>query len=121
MVHWVPVLADSQTTVRLRLKTRVSLDSTSKRRCGKRENVLGVSSATRKLSRSGVRGHFSTILQPITRPLGRQAFHPKENSCQGPNPLFKLGELQTLTTSPAQVCEQHTDVADCTRLSESTP
>jgi hypothetical protein len=68
-----------------------------------------------------VRGHFSTILQPITRLLGRQAFHPKENSWQGSNPLFKLSELQTLTTSPAQVCEQHTDVADCTRLSESTP
>ena len=47
--------------------------------------------------------------------------HPKENSWQGSNPLFKLSELQTLTTSPAQVCEQHTDVADCTRLSESTP
>ena len=31
MVHWVPVLADSQTTVRLRLKTRVSLDLTSDR------------------------------------------------------------------------------------------
>ena len=78
-------------------------------------------SATRKLSRSGVRGHFSTILQPITRLLGRQAFHPKENSWQGSNSLFKLSELQTLTTSRAQVCAQHTDVADCTRLSESTP
>ena len=56
-------------------------------------------------------------------PLGgrRSILHPKENSSEGSNPLFKLRELQTLTTSPAQVCKQHTDVADCTRLSESTP
>jgi len=85
------------------------------------EQVLLCLVATRKLSRSGLRGHFSTILQPITRLLGRQAFHPKENPWQGSNSLFKLSELQTLTASRAQVCEQHTDVADCTRLGESTP
>ncbi len=32
MFHWVPVLADSQTTVRLRLKTRVCLEPTSWKR-----------------------------------------------------------------------------------------
>ena len=54
MVHWVPVLADSQTTVGLRLKTMVSLDSKSDR---PRYGVVGSDLP----SLAGARELFSTL------------------------------------------------------------
>jgi hypothetical protein len=36
--------------------------------------------------------------------------------CQGPSVRLKLGELQTLTTIPAQVCEENTQAADWTKI-----